>query len=100
VRGLARSVHSGFGFEPQNAMLVDRQAQEEISAVAARLESAIRIPTEAAGSDSGRCGKRRSIRWSVWQKIPNRRAFARLPGRRSAEGEQPLLVCYGWVWTE
>src|SRR6266852_8161031 len=47
-----------------------------------------------------KCVKQRATPLQVEEIWPRNRRSASLPARRSAEGEQPLLVCYGWVGTE
>src|SRR6267142_1306346 len=47
-----------------------------------------------------KCVKQRATPLQVEEIWPRNQRSASLLARRSAEGEQPLLVCYGWVGTE
>src|ERR1700737_3707167 len=47
-----------------------------------------------------KCVKQRATPLQVEEIWPRNRRSASLPGRRSAEGEQPLLVDYCWVRTQ
>src|SRR5580692_580958 len=47
-----------------------------------------------------KCVKQRAIPLQVEEIWPRNRRSASLPGCCSAQGEQPLLVWYGWVGTE
>src|SRR6266849_9764657 len=47
-----------------------------------------------------KCVKQRATPLQVEEIWPRNRRSASFPGRRSAEGEQPLLVCYGRAGTE
>ena len=47
-----------------------------------------------------KCVKQRATPLQVEEIWPRNRRSASLPALRSAQSEQPLLVCYGWVGTE